>query len=101
ADVGNVDDTPNWSFTRATVGTYVNSDGSIATFSSGQLRRGDRGVLIEGARTNLFLNSAIGVTQDISVAAAAHTLSFRGTGTITLSGASTAGPLVGTGATNT
>lgn len=101
ANVGSVADTPNWSFTRATAGTYVNLDGSISTFVSGQLRRGDRGVLIEGARTNLFLNSATGVTQDISVAAAAHTLSFRGTGTITLSGASTAGPLVGTGATDT
>jgi hypothetical protein len=37
-------------------------------------------------------------TQDVTVTAAERTLSFKGTGTVTLSGASTAGPLVGTGA---
>lgn len=58
------------------------------------------GLLIEEARTNLFLNSAVGVTQSATVTAVAHTLSFYGTGTITLSGVSTAGPLVGTGAGN-
>lgn len=60
------------------------------------------GVLIEEARTNLLLNSTIGgtnlATQGVTVAAVAHTLSFYGTGTVTLSGASTAGPLVGSGA---
>jgi hypothetical protein len=39
-------------------------------------------------------------TQSVTVTAAAHTLSFTGTGTVTLTGASTAGPLVGTGAGN-
>jgi hypothetical protein len=34
----------------------------------------------------------------VTVTAVAHTLSFYGTGTITLSGVSTSGPLVGTGA---
>lgn len=57
-----------------------------------------RGVRIEEARTNLFLNSRAPVTQNISVTAIPYALSFLGTGTITLSGASTAGPLVGTGA---
>lgn len=56
------------------------------------------GLLCEEQRINKFLNSAIGVTQAVTVTAVAHTLSFRGTGTITLSGVSTAGPLVGTGA---
>jgi hypothetical protein len=37
-------------------------------------------------------------TQTVAVTAQERTLSFRGTGTVTLSGASTAGPLVGTGA---
>jgi len=37
-------------------------------------------------------------TQTVTVTAQERTLSFRGTGTVTLSGASTAGPLVGTGA---
>ena len=98
ADVGAVTSTPGWSFTRATVGTAENAAGEIVQFASGEIRRTDRGILLEGARTNLFLNSATGATQSITVTAAAHTLSFRGTGTITLSGTSTAGPLVGSGA---
>jgi len=96
-DVGGVTSTPGWSFARASVGTAETIAGEIIQFASGELRRTDRGVLIEGARTNLFLNSAVGETQDVTVAAAAHTLSFRGTGTITLTGTSTAGPLVGSG----
>jgi hypothetical protein len=56
------------------------------------------GYLHESAATNLYLNSAAPATQTISVAAVQHTLSFYGTGTLTLSGVSTAGPLVGTGA---
>lgn len=99
-DVGAVTSTPGWSFTRATVGTAEDLAGNIVQFSSGQIRRTDRGILIEGARTNLFLNSATGTTQSITVAAVAHTLSFRGTGTITLTGVSTDGPLVGTGVNN-
>lgn len=59
---------------------------------------GRLGYLHEPATTNLFLNSATPATQGITVTAQAYTLSFYGTGTITLSGASTAGPLVGTGA---
>ena len=47
---------------------------------------------------NLLTGSATLATQTRVVTAAQHTLSFRGTGTVTLSGASTAGPLVGTGA---
>lgn len=97
ADVGAVTSTPGWSFTRATVGTAETLAGAIVQFASGELRRTDKGVLIEGARTNLFLNSETGGTQSVTVAAVAHTLSFRGTGTITLTGTSTAGPLVGTG----
>lgn len=99
-DVGTVAGGTGYSFTRASEGTYRNANGTTTTFGTGVLRRGDRGVLIEGARTNLFLNSATGVTQSVTVTATAHTLSFEGTGTVTLSGASTAGPLVGTGALN-
>jgi hypothetical protein len=47
---------------------------------------------------NLLNGSDALATQSLTVAAVAHTLSFTGTGTVTLSGASTAGPLVGTGA---
>lgn len=59
-----------------------------------------KGLLVEGQRTNFLINSFTLSTQSVGVTAAAHTLSFYGTGTITLSGASTAGPLVGTGANN-
>lgn len=58
------------------------------------------GIRYEQARTNLFLNNRAAATQNITVSATAYTLSFFGTGTITLSGTSTAGPLVGTGATD-
>jgi hypothetical protein len=56
-----------------------------------------KGLLIEEQRSNLLLNSATLSTQVVTVAATAHTLSFYGTGTIVLSGAST-GTVVGTGA---
>lgn len=45
------------------------------------------GIRVEEQRTNLFLNSRSPATQDISVTAQAYTLSFYGTGKITLSGA--------------
>jgi hypothetical protein len=54
--------------------------------------------LHEPAATNRYLNSNAPATQGITVTAQQYTLSFYGTGTLTLSGASTAGPLVGTGA---
>jgi hypothetical protein len=49
------------------------------------------------ARVNLLDATTTLATQSVTVVAASHTLSFTGTGTITLTGASTAGPLVGTG----
>jgi len=56
------------------------------------------GLEIESAAaTNLLLNTATLATQSKTVAAVAHTLHFTGTGSVTLTGASTAGPLVGTG----
>lgn len=55
------------------------------------------GYLAEGQRTNLLLNSGVLATQSVTVSATAYALSFYGTGTVTLSGTSTAGPLVGTG----
>jgi len=58
----------------------------------------NEGILHESeARTNLLLNSGTLSTQSVTVAAVANTISFTGTGTVTLSGVSTAGPLVGTG----
>jgi hypothetical protein len=49
------------------------------------------------APNNLLLNTATLSTQNVTTIAANHVLSFKGTGTVTLSGTSTAGPLVGTG----
>ena len=57
ADVGNVTQATGYSFSRASTGYYTNSDGTLTSFASGAMRRGDRGVLIEGARTNLLLRS--------------------------------------------
>jgi len=57
ADVGDVTQATGYSFTRASDGYYQNADGTLTNFASGALRRGDRGVLIEGARTNLMLHS--------------------------------------------
>jgi hypothetical protein len=55
-------------------------------------------ILVEPQRTNLVLNSATVATQTISVTAVPHTISFYGSGTITLSGTHTA-TIVGTGTT--
>jgi hypothetical protein len=94
-------------FTRASSGTYVGSDGLLQSATTNEARfdhnptTGESlGLLVEEARTNLLLNSATLSTQSVTVAAAANTLSFYGTGTVTLTGVSTAGPLVGTGANN-
>jgi hypothetical protein len=43
--------------TRASSGYAETSDGRLVEFGSGVLRRTDRGVLVEGARTNLLLRS--------------------------------------------
>jgi len=89
-------------FTRASTATYTDASGTIQTaainaprwdYAGGVLR----GLLIEEARTNLFLNSATLGTQGVTVTAQAYTLSFYGAGTVTKSGVAT-GALVGTGA---
>ena len=55
---------------------------------------------VVSARKNLLLATDTLSTRSVTTVAAQYTLSFTGTGTVTLSGASTAGPLVGTGANN-
>jgi hypothetical protein len=91
-------------FTRASSATFTGSDGLLKTATTNEPRfdhnptTGESlGLLVEEARTNLLLNSGTLSTQSATVTAVAHTLHFTGTGTITLTGASTAGPLVGTG----
>ncbi len=89
---------PGLTYSRTGAATAWRQDGTLAEFAPNVMRRTDAGVTIEGQRTNLLLNSATLSTQSVAVTAAPHTISFNGTGTITLSGASTAGPLVGPGA---
>jgi len=91
-------------FTRASSGTFTDSAGTLQTaatdvprFDHNPTTGESLGLLVEEARTNLLLNSGTLSTQSATVTAVAHTLHFTGTGTITLTGASTAGPLVGTG----
>ena len=99
---------PFITFTRQSAATRINAAGQIESVAAGVPRLGfdpvtlqPRGLLIEGQRTNLVLNSLINAsnlaTQSVTVRAAAHTLSFYGTGTVTLSGAHSA-TAVGTGA---
>lgn len=90
---------------RASAGWYFDSAGVLQQAANNALRLdynpvtlAPLGVLIEEQRTNLLLNSTTLSTQSVTVTAVAHTLSFYGTGTVTLTGVSTAGPLVGTGA---
>lgn len=93
---------PRITFTRASTATYTDANGILQTAAAGEARfdhsdTGESlGLLIEEARTNLFLNSAALSTQSVTVTAGSHALSFYGTGTVALSGDAT-GTLVGTG----
>ena len=91
-------------YTRAGDATFFDANGTIQTAGANVARfdhnpaTGESlGLLIEEARTNLLLNSETLATQSVTVTAAAHTLSFYGTGTVTLSGTHSA-TVVGTGA---
>ena len=89
--------------TRATTATRVNSSGLVENVATGIPRvdytNGVANILLEPQRTNRLLNSATVVTQTITTTAVDNTLSFYGTGTITLSG-TFSGSLVGTGEAN-
>lgn len=75
-----------------TLGGIIVTEAAGAPISDAILK----GFLAEGPRTNDVLNSAVMVTQDISVGVMARTVSFTGTGNITLSGTFSA-TLFGTG----
>ena len=88
---------------RATSATRVDSAGAIETvgnnvpridYSNGSCPS----ILVEPQRTNSLLNSATVANQTIITGAVQYTLSFYGTGTITLSGSHSA-TVVGTGTT--
>lgn len=90
------------SFTRSTAATYFDKFGAMqsAAVNTPRVTYNPitlvcQGVLYEPARTNVVINSDSPGTQNITVSNTAYTLSFYGTGTITLSGTSV-NTLVGT-----
>ena len=97
-----------FTFTRATTATYWNNSHQLTTAAVDEPRIDHDpatgvclGLLIEETRVNDLLNSATLSTQNVTVTNGAYTLSFYGTGTVTLTG--TASPevaLVGTGSAN-
>lgn len=89
--------------TRATTATRINSAGTIESVATNVPRLDYSNgscptILIEPQRTNILLNSATVATQTLTVTAQEYTISFYGTGTITLSGTHSA-TVVGTGTT--
>lgn len=82
-------------FTRASVGYYWNSNKvmteaavNVARFNFNPLNGEFDGILLEPATTNLILNSEGMATQTVTVTnATQYTLSFYGTGSVTLSNA--------------
>lgn len=88
---------------RNTTATRINEFGIREVVPANRVRidysNGKPCFLIEPQRTNLVYPSNVGSTQVRAVTADLHTLSFYGTGTVTLSGAFS-GSLVGTGANN-
>lgn len=88
---------------RNTTATRINEYGVREVVSANKVRidysNGKPCFLIEPQRTNLVYPSATATTQVRAVTAVEHTLSFYGTGTVTLSGAFS-GSLVGTDANN-
>lgn len=99
---------PRVTFTRTTnatnPATYIDSSGAITAATNNQPRFDYdpvtlvcKGLLIEESRTNSLLNTDLLSTQIVTVTAAARTLSFYGTGSVTLSGTHTA-VVSGTGA---
>lgn len=85
------------SFARSTAATFTDTSGVIQTAAANTPRvtydpvtKQCQGVLYEPARTNLIVGSATPATQNITVTNAAYSISFYGSGTITLSGTSIA-----------
>jgi hypothetical protein len=91
--------------TRASVANYINSAGTM-TSAAVDAPRIDyhpqtlalRGLLLEGSRTNLLLNSGTLATQNVTVTAQTYVLTFFGTGSVSWSGAATGS--IGGSATN-
>jgi len=92
---------PGYTFTRSGTQGAVDASGAVQFFAPAVPAINSAGYHAFGALTNIIFPSNNTTTQTTpALTAAPYTLSFFGTGTVTLSGASTAGPLVGTGASN-
>ena len=95
------DGTGDFTHARSTVSTRVNSIGVVENIAidvpRSEFTEGVCQVLsLEPQSTNLYLNNAVMVTQNVTTLASDYTVSFYGTGTITFTGTHT-GSLVGTG----
>mgnify|MGYP003654979552 CR=1 FL=1 len=91
---------PAISFSRPSPGRYAAIDGSETLFGADVPRWGDRGLLIEGARTNAFLNASAPVSHTSpALAAGYHTLSVVGSGTVAVAANSASGSGFGTAST--
>ena len=94
------DGTGDLTVARNTSATRIDENGNIVNVPANVARidysNGSPAILVEPQRTNLVYPSDIATTQVRAVTAVAHTLSFYGNGTVTLSGAFS-GSLVGTG----
>lgn len=93
--------------TNQSPGTYIDENGQMQLSSPNEPRfthdpaTGESlGLLIEESRENILHNSTSLSTQTVSTESGTYSLSFYGTGTVTLSGASTVGPLTGTSDTD-
>lgn len=101
--VGSLSNMPGYTYTRSGIKSELSSSGAILAYAAnvpGVVP--SVGYWPRASATNVLLNAGQAsnlATQGVSVTAQAYTLSFMGTGTVTLSGAYT-GSLVGTGASN-
>ena len=76
------------SATRASTGMAQWADGHWSSFAANVPRITDQGLLVEEARTNLFLNSQAPVTQTVTVVSSSvYTVSVYGNASVVLSGA--------------
>ena len=96
-----IEATADLNFTRGSSATRVNAQGLVENSQGNNIPRinykdGVGSWLIEPQSTNLYLNSALIVTQNITTLASSYTVSFYGTGTITFTG-TYSGSLTGTG----
>lgn len=89
-------------FTRASIGTYIDDDGLLQTAAIGVPRFQNGRYLVELAATNLFLQSGTPATQAITVVSGStYTVQCYGSGSITLSGAGAGTAVQGTPVTFT